>query len=91
MKNINFILIKVIIGENGIWGVNFEHSIAEALPDNLMNDFIYHFINSNENKIANHLSSLAKTDKNINYKELSFNIPNEVNNQINKSKQSVYK
>ena len=33
--------IQVIIAEDGVWGVNFEHSIAEALPHGLMNDFIY--------------------------------------------------
>ena len=33
--------IQVIIGENGVWGVNFEHSIAEALPHAVMTDHIY--------------------------------------------------
>jgi len=33
--------IQVIIAENGVWGVNFEHSIAEALPHAVMTDHIY--------------------------------------------------
>jgi hypothetical protein len=33
--------IQVVLGDNGIWGINCEHSIAEALPHGFMNDFIY--------------------------------------------------
>ncbi len=36
--------IQVIIGPNGVWGVNFEHSIAEAVPHAFMNDYIYNFM-----------------------------------------------
>jgi hypothetical protein len=38
------LVFKVIIGPNGVWGVNFEHSIAEALPHALKNDYIYNYM-----------------------------------------------
>lgn len=36
--------IQAIIGPNGVWGVNFEHSIAEAVPHAFMNDYINKFM-----------------------------------------------
>lgn len=37
-------IVKVIFGADGVWGVNFEHSVAEAVPHALMNDYIYKFM-----------------------------------------------
>ena len=58
----------------GIWGANFEHSIAEALPHNLMNDYIYNFINSNEKNFKTMLNSAnkIKSDLNNTFKEPIF-------------------
>ena len=36
--------IQVIIGDDGVWGINFEHSIAEAVPHAVMQDFIYNYL-----------------------------------------------
>ena len=33
--------IQVVLADDGVWGINCEHSIAEALPHGFMNDFIY--------------------------------------------------
>lgn len=76
--------IQVIIGENGVWGVNFEHSIAEALPHGLMNDYIYKHINQNND-------SITQEDVKQIYSELNFVIPAEIQSVISKSSLTVNK
>jgi hypothetical protein len=85
--------IQIVFGDNGVWGCNFEHSIAEALPHNLMNDFIYSFMKKNKQALLDVIDSGEKDqispDKS--YSELNFEISDQVKSQIAKSARSVYK
>lgn len=43
--------VQVIVGRNGVFGTNFEHSVAEAGPHILMHDFIYKSVLENKEKL----------------------------------------
>lgn len=36
--------VQVIIGQNGVWGTNYEHSVGEAPAHIVMHDFIYKLV-----------------------------------------------
>lgn len=46
MKKFYFIFLyfKIVIGTNGVWGTNFEHTVAEAVPHAVMNDHILRYM-----------------------------------------------
>lgn len=83
--------IQAIFGDNGVWGVCFEHSVAEAVPHAFMNDFIYNYIKSTVDETVNTSYNESTGEINKRYQELKFNIQEEIQNQIIKSNLSVYK
>ena len=33
--------IQVIVGRDGVWGTNFEHTVSDAGPHIILHDFVY--------------------------------------------------
>lgn len=68
--------IQLIVTPSGICGLNFEHSVAEALPFANLSDFVLDYIAKNP------FSSLSNERDSSLYRELNFTIPNEVKQAI---------
>jgi carnitine O-acetyltransferase len=83
--------IQAIFGDNGVWGVCFEHSVAEAVPHALMNDFIYSYITSTKSETVNVDFVESEDEIKNRYRELKFDLPEKVEEQIVKSTYSVHK
>ncbi|CAF0716256.1 unnamed protein product [Brachionus calyciflorus] len=76
--------IQIIIGVDGVWGTNFEHSVAEAVPHAVLNDFVFKYIQNSNLEFEN-----TKSNKLL--EELVFQVPDEIKNQIVKSNQNLDK
>ncbi|RNA01008.1 carnitine O-acetyltransferase isoform X1 [Brachionus plicatilis] len=74
--------IQAIIGTNGVWGTNFEHTVAEAVPHAVMNDHILRYIKNNKINFSGQ-KTLDLSE------ELVFEVPDQVKDQIKKSKETL--
>lgn len=80
--------VQVVIGGNGQWGVNFEHTVSDALPHAYMNDFIYKFIRKHNSELIE--SSNESSGDNL-MRELKFDVSSELKNQWIKSRDTIKK
>lgn len=69
--------VQVIIGQEGVWGTNFEHSLGEAGPHIVLNDFVYKYILDYKETFGQLESSGVSK-----FKELTFTIPEFVQENI---------
>ncbi len=71
--------VQVIIGRDGVWGTNFEHSLAEAGPHIVLNDFVYKYIQEYTGSIA---QGQVNSHGSSHFKELSFVVSDFVHESI---------
>lgn len=76
--------MQVIVSANGVCGLNFEHSLAEALPFANLSDHMLDYMRKGD-KLINTQSLSSSNSSNL-YKELEFNIPTEIKGSIDKAK-----
>ena len=80
-----FLKKKVIIAANGVYGLNFEHSLAEALPFVNLGDYVATYITKTNQSIQLLQPQASR------FKELVFNIPSEIQTLIKETKAEFFK
>lgn len=68
--------IQVIIGRDGVWGTNFEHTVADAGAHIVLHDYVLKSISENSEKLNQVKTSQSKVD------ELKFEVPPVVEESI---------